>query len=292
LKRIVYTAALGRPEYAEMALGLARSLSYCGDETERAIVTDIRGYDWERHFTYVLPVEQPLEWVFFSKLDLLKRTDADQVLWVDSDCLAFRPVKEIFDWCAGKGFAAPGFPAREGAYYGEVLKHLDRHGLAELPKVTAGLLYYERSRETEKFIEQVYEYGRNYESLGFERRTAKLIPDEPCISLAMAKGGFGSLIPETTQFIHSAAGLVGKLTLDVARNRCEFACLQETVRYFRPAIFHAWRYKDFSVYWRQLKRLRMLEEYADTHESMYMPASARLVRSVQRRLLRLGKSKR
>lgn len=270
-----------------MALGLARSLNYCGDETERVIVTDIPGYDWEKYFDYVLPVESALEWIFFAKLDLLRRTDADQVLWIDSDCLAFQQVGPIFDHCAGLGFAAPGFLQKTGEFYGDVAGHLERHGVCSFPKITAGLLYYERCPETEKFIDQIMDLGRHYPALGFERRTPRLIPDEPCIALAMAKLQYGTLLPETTNFIHSAAGLVGKLTLDVRRNRCEFTCNQESVRYFRPRIFHAWRYKDFMIYWRQLDRLKKMEAYGDSHDSMYMPRVKRLARSLQRRLLRL-----
>jgi len=274
-----------------MALGLARSLRFCGDETERVVVTDIPGYDWGKYFHTVLPVESALEWIFFTKLDLLRRTDADQVLWIDSDCLAFQTLDPIFDYCAGHGFAAPGFMERRGEYYGDVQAHLERFGIDAIPKITAGLLYYERSAATEKFIDQVMEYGRHYPALGFERRTPRLIPDEPCISLAMAKNNYGMLIPETTNFIHSAAGLVGKLTLDVQHNKCEFTCHQETIRYFRPRIFHAWRYKDYMVYWKQLDRLKKLEAYANSHCSMHMPRGARLLRSLQRRILRLTRTR-
>lgn len=287
MKRLICTAAIGKPAFAEMALGLARSLDYSCDCTERAIITDIPGYDWGRYFQHVLSPDRPLEWIFFAKLDLLKRSDADQVLWVDSDCLAFQPLDPIFNFCAGKGFAVPGFPQTSGSYYGDIERHIERHQIEALPRVTAGMIYYERRPETESFIEQVMDYGRVYDSLGFERRSPALLPDEPCIALAMAKSGYGVLLPETLNFIHSAAGLVGRLTLDVARRRCEFACLQESLRYFRPILFHAWRYKDFLIYWRQLDRLKRLEAYADSHAPMHMSTGSRLLRSLNRKLLRL-----
>ena len=128
-----------------MALGLARSLQYCGDNTPRAIVTDLKGFDWERYFDYVLPVERPLEEVFFGKMDLLDRTEADEVLWVDSDCLAFRPLAEVFDYCKGKDFAIPGFSVNSGEFYGEVAPILRKQQIESIPKVTAGLIYYERT---------------------------------------------------------------------------------------------------------------------------------------------------
>jgi hypothetical protein len=270
-----------------MALGLARSLNYCGDNTPRAIVTDIKGLDWSRYFDYVLPVERPLDQVFFGKLDLLNRTDADAVLWIDSDCLTFRPLDEVFEYCRGLDFAVPGFCVSQGEYYGKVPDILARHNLSDIPKVTAGLIYYERTDAAKSLIDQVDRYGSTFDSLGFTRRSKSLIPDEPAIALAMAKTGIGSLIPESTQFIHSAAGLVGKLWLDVRRSKCEYTCNQEQIGFFRPAIFHAWRYKDYLVYWRQLKDLQRLEKYSDTHGSMHLPITSRWSRSIQRRILKI-----
>ncbi|HVL38859.1 MAG TPA: hypothetical protein VM328_05655 [Fimbriimonadaceae bacterium] len=283
MKRILYTLAVGKPKFAEMAMGLGRSLSLIGDDTERVVVTDQGGYDWHRYFKQVLEPEDPLEWIFFSKLTALARTDADQVLFVDGDSLAFKRLGPIFDYCAGSGFAVQGIMQSDGDWYGDLASHCRRHDVDALPRFNGGMIYYERG--SEPFIEKCYEYGRRAVELGFQRDDP-LIPDEPCIALAMVKERYGLLVPETMDFTNTAVGLVGKLRMDVLRGECRYVCRRYDLRYVEPTIFHASRYGSFLVYWRQLARLEALERYEDRHGYGYMSPWQKLRRSLERRYLR------
>jgi hypothetical protein len=106
--------------------------------------------------------------------------------------------------------------------------------------------------------------------------------------LAMIKlGRFDYLIPQEKQFQHSAAGLVGKLYLDVLKNECKFISRQRYCEFYEPILFHAWRYKDFLIYWRQLENLKKLERFEDEHPTLYMPRWVKWSRSLQRKILRL-----
>ena len=100
-------------------------------------------------------------------------------------------------------------------------------------------------------------------------------------------GRFDYLIPPEHQFQHSAAGLVGKLHLDVLKNECKFISRQRHCEFIEPILFHAWRYKDFLVYWKQLDALEALEKFEDAHPTMYMPKWMKWSRSIQRRLLKM-----
>jgi hypothetical protein len=286
MKRIVYMQAVGKPRFAEMALGLARSLSLIGDDTPRVIVTDQKGFPWGRYFDKVLEPVHPVEWIFFSRLDALERTDADQIITIDGDCLAFKRLAPIFDYCRGKGFVVQGHHTSEGYWYADIAETCRKFNVPSLGRFNGGLMYYERSPETKKFLEKVFEYGKQFDELGFKRKT-KLIPDEPVIGLAMATERFGHVASEEMDFHNSAVGLIGKLRMDVMKNECRFVCRRHAVRYVEPYVFHAHFYSKFFIYWKQLKKLEQLEKYEDRHGFGYMSTAHKLRRSIERRWLKL-----
>jgi hypothetical protein len=302
MKRIVYTLALGKPKFAECAIGLARSLKLIGDTTERVLVTDLEGQPWGRYFDRVLPyhpiptqiaekfpdrqLAHPLEWIFFNKLTALERTDADQVLFIDADSLAFRRLDPIFDYCQGRGLTVSGRWVTEGSWYGDVGEHCRRHGILALGQFNGGLIYYERTPECQEFISEVMDYGARAAELGFQRDDP-LIPDEPCIALAMAQRRCGHLAPDEADWSNTAVGLVGQLKLDVLRNECAYVCRRYQARFVRPYIFHAARYISFRIYWRQLAALESLERFELRRGFGYMSPAHKLRRSIERRYLKL-----
>lgn len=286
MSRIVFTLAVGKRKFGECAIGLGRSLKLIGDTTRRVVITDQMDLPWADSFDEVLAPEDPLPWIFFSKLTALKRTDADQVLFIDSDCLVFRRVEAIFDYCQGRGLCVQGELSRTGSWYGDIAKHCLVHGVDALPQFNGGLIYYERTPECEAFIETCYDYGCRAKELGF-LRDDPLIPDEPCIALAMAQTEKGHLIPDSMDFQNSATGLIGKLEMDVRRNRCRFLCRRFGVRVVSPYIFHASRYINFQIYWQQLRHLEWLEGYEKRHGFGYMSPGHKLRRSLEKRILKL-----
>lgn len=285
VKRIVYAVAVGSPKFGEMAMGLGRSLKLIGDETRRVLVTDIPGFAWKRVYDEVLPPSGPRS--ALDKLFACERTDADQVLSIDVDMLAFRRLDPIFDWCNGRAFAVQGYLTAEGSFHRQPIpKVLAQYGVKEMPQFNGGLAYYERGPEWDAMLAQMRRAEANYGDLGFEGfRGGK--SEEVCMLDAMLKVGHYHLMPPSLQFQHSAAGLVGKLHLDVLTNRCEFIARQRTVEFVRPFLFHAWRYKDFRVYWRELRKLKRLERYEDTHPSMWISRPERWKRSLHTRWQKL-----
>jgi hypothetical protein len=283
MKRIVYTIAVGNRKFAECALGLGRSLKLIGDSTRRVVLSDLMDQPWDRCFDEVIPYQGDRKWIFFDKLTALKFTDADQVLFIDSDTLAFKRLEPIFEAGNGKSFCVQGEWVREGHWYADVAGTCREHGIDALAQFNGGMIYYERSAAD--FIDELYAYGSRAVELGFQRDDP-LIPDEPCIGLAMAKTGYGTLWPDHVDFQNSATGLIGKLELDVLRGRCGFLCRRYGVRYVEPILFHASRYINFLTYWRQLDQLRWLEEYELKHGFGYMTPGHKFSRSIQKRLIK------
>lgn len=287
-KRIVYAVARGKPRFAEMAMGLGRSLKLIGDTTPRVIVTDIEGYDWKRYFDVVLQVSGSRS--ALDKLTALERTDADEILAIDVDMLAFKRLDPIFDYCQGKSFAVQGHWETEGVFHGLPVKEIfSKYGIDRMPRFNGGMAYYERHPDFEEFLKAMRDVEANYDTYGFDPFVrGQHASEEVCMLLAMIKlNRYEHLIPQEKQFQHSAAGLVGKLHLNILKNECRYISRQRFCEYYEPILFHAWRYKDFLVYWRQLDSLKKLEAFEDKHPTLYMSRWVKLSRSLQRRILKM-----
>jgi len=287
-ERIVFTVARGKPKFAEMAMGLGRSLKLIGDTNRRVVMTDIQGYDWKRYFHDVIAPTGPRS--ALDKLTALEVTEADQVLSIDVDMLAFKRLDPIFETCAGRPFAVQGYLSGKYGFHKLSMEEMTaRYGVTEIPRFNGGLAYYERGQEMADLLTTMRQVEANYDSYGFDPFVrGQHASEEVCMLVAMIESGnFDYLIPNELQFQMSAAGLVGKLHLDVLKNECRFVQRQESCEFGQPYLFHAWRFKDFLIYWRQLEKLKALEQFEDRHPPMYMSRLTKLNRSVQRRILKL-----
>jgi len=290
LKRIIFTVATGPDKYAEMAMGLGRSLKLIGDTTPRVVVTDNKNYEWSRYFDQVLEPEASSAGVFFTKYTALERTDADQVLFIDSDCLVFKRLDAIFDLCTGAGVAVQGRWETEGVWYEKSIAQLrDEFKIERLARLNSGVVFYERGPEFDSVLAKTRELAERYPSMGMEIFRGK-VPDEPCLSLAMATTGHGMILPLELNLNESGVGLIGKLQLDVRTGTCKFLSGNPYVRLVEPYVFHAHYFSKLRVYWRELERLKKLEAYRDRHGARHMSRWIRLRRSFERRYLKwIGK---
>ncbi|MBC8064847.1 MAG: hypothetical protein H7Y17_08460 [Chlorobia bacterium] len=285
MKRLMFTVARGKPRYAEMAMGLGRSLSLIGDETPRAVLTDIEGYDWAKYFDFVWKPTEPRS--ALDKLFAIQFGEFDAVYAIDGDCLAFKRLDPVFAHCRAMPLAVQGTWQTEGKWHGaEVASVLAKENLAKLPKFNGGALYYEKGPDFDRLLESMRDIEGNYADTGFGdfRGNAS---EEVCVALAMMRTGIGQVISDDTDFMNTGAGIIGKLHLDVTSNTCRFLSRKQKVRYVEPYVFHASEYCNFSTYWRQLDLLKRLEKYEDTHRPGYRSRWFKFRRSLARRLLKL-----
>jgi hypothetical protein len=285
LDRVMFCVATGKPRYGEMAMGLGRSLSLIGDETPRAIVTDIRDFDWKRYFDYVFEPKAPR--AALDKLFALDYLDAKAVYALDVDCLGFKRLGQVFEHCQGMPFAVQGEWQTEGKWHGADVKDvLAKHNLVRLPKFNGGALYYEASYSYNTLLARMKEIEAGYADTGFGdfRGNAS---EEVCVALAMMQTGIGEVIPDDTNFMNTGSGIIGKLHMDVRSNTCRFLSRKSRVRYVEPFVFHASEYCNFSIYWRQLTFLKQLEKYEDRTRPGYRSRWFKIRRSIERRYLKL-----
>jgi hypothetical protein len=287
VERLVFTLAFGKPRFAEMALGLGRSLKLIGDTTPRAVLTDLDDYPWERSFDIVIRRSVPKEDLWWSKLYALEHTDAKRVLFLDGDSLAFKRLDPIFDAFAGALFGVQGVLQTHGEWYGpDISEVCAKAGVPAMVQFNGGLMYYERGPELDRLVAEAKAVAADSARYGW--RLSRGVPaDEVCLSLAMARTGIGRHVPDEADFSNSGVGLIGKLDMDVTRARCAYVCRRHNLQRVEPYVFHAHFYSKFLIYWRQLRRLRDLEEYETRHPFGYMSPGHKLRRSLEKRILKI-----
>lgn len=285
VSRLVFTVARGKPRYAEMAMGLGRSLALIGDPTPRAVLTDVPGYDWKRYFDHV--IEPPGPRSALDKLLALELSDAEHVVSIDGDCLAFRRLDPIFAATADLPLGVQGVRTSKGNWHGAPLEEvLPRLGFPAVTKFNGGLVTYTRDDEFTSILAEARAVEADYANAGFAdfRGNAS---EEICVALAMARRGYERLIPNDADFMSTAPGAIGRVRMNVLRGECQFVSRMETVRRIEPILFHAASMVNFTLYWRQLESLKRLERYADRHPPGYRSRLWKLRRSVERRWLKL-----
>ena len=284
-KRIVFTSAFGHPRFARMALGLGRSLRLIGDTTHRVVMTDMRDMPWEPAFDQVLYCNVPKDDLYWSKFYALNLTDADEILYVDSDSLAFKRLDPVFDYFEGSPFGVQGTVLSSGLWWGkERAQVCQEENVSGLCRINAGLLYYTRTPEFDRILAEAKTLGARYQQGGWQLSLG--VPsEEVCLSVAMAKLDLGRIAPDEMDFHNPAMGLIGKLNMDVRKGECRFLSRELKVRLVEPNLFHAWRYKFYLIYWRQLKRLEALERYEKNRVMGHMTYWQRTQRSIEKRIL-------
>jgi len=267
-----------------MALGLARSLALVGDTTPRGLITDMDDPRFGRWFQQIArpPTGIP---TYLQKLQALQVLDAESALFIDADSLAFGRLDPIWETCSGSPVAVQGYRQSKGHWYGHLEEVLPGLGLEWLPRFNGGLIYYERSDEFEKVRMEAARVAASYLETGLELFRGQ-VPDEPCLSIAMARTEIGTLLPDELDFMNTPVGLVGRLRLDVMKNECLFLKRGRRMRLIRPIVFHAAKYVNNTAYWRQLAILEWLDRYEQAHPYGYMSPTHKLRRSVERRLLK------
>ena len=284
--RVFFTLAFGAKKFGHMAMGLGRSLKLIGDPTPRAVLTDIDDFPWENVFDIVIRESVPKEDIWWAKLYARDRIDAKSILFLDGDALAFKRLDPIFRAGEGGVFGVQGPWRSEGEWYGpDISEVCAKAGVKAMPQFNGGLMYYEPGAQLEELIAEAKDVSANAAKYGW--RLARGVPvDEVCLSLAMARTGIGRVFRESTNFQNSGVGLIGRLDLDVMKNRCRYVCRRYDVQFVEPRIFHAHFYSKFLIYWRQLRALEKLEQYELKHPYGYMSPWQKLERSVQRRLVK------
>lgn len=259
--RIMFTVARGAEKYGRMGMALGRSLQLIEDQTPRVVLTDLDQFDWSRYFHKV--IRPPSNRTALDKLLALDLTDAEEVVSLDCDCLAFQRLNPIFEYDQSSDFAVQGFHQSTGLWHGAKVEDIgEKFHRESIPRFNGGMIYYRRSENARNLIARARAMEADYRNLGFVdfRGNAS---EEVCVALAMLETGFGSVWPDETDFMSTGVGMVGRPRVDILSGECNYLAKREGIRFIRPIVFHAARYVNFMFYWRQVRTLEWLEKIED-----------------------------
>lgn len=271
-KTIILTFATGQRNYLISAGALGSSLRLHHSTTTRVLITDVleKNPDEKELIEYVfdeiIPPPSPKFKHWFIKLCALEHTDADRILFIDSDCLAVQNVDRILEELRGNDFAVMGRWRTAGQWYGDFESVMKRFGLSKVPSFNGGFMYYERNERTAKLIERILELAADYDSLGLKRNFGEVV-DEVCIAIAMEELQIGTVIPESKMYSVTPWNKLQPVELDVLAGRCSMVTAVKQPFIQLPAIYHTAMGKWDLKYWREVRRVRkVMHRYLSNRE--------------------------
>ncbi|MEH1974504.1 MAG: hypothetical protein V7L02_15115 [Nostoc sp.] len=253
----VITYAYGAPYYIEMAKSLARSLRLHSPNIPRAIVTDNqKDRELSELFDYVIPLQKQYGSNMIQKLHLYDYSPFDRTLYIDSDCLAVRDIKFIFDAFRGRNFSVPGdiyLQAGDKDTFIDVDDILNQFDLKKLPHFNGGLYYFEQSNTAKAVFETALELLRDWKKLGIAEVRGDGPNDERIVAIAMMLHS-QTLFEDNGQMMRTPIGLRGSLDVDTITGKSTFQKYNKVVS---PALVHfACVWAEHPIYYREVSKLK------------------------------------
>ncbi|MEO7931658.1 MAG: hypothetical protein ABIT76_00720 [Chthoniobacterales bacterium] len=192
MKREVFTLALGKSLYVEMALNLARSFRLWNSNTDIAfrLVTD-----WEGELPASLSFVEiqkasvaELGEGFSSKLKLDRLCRADRSLFIDADCLCVGSLESVFETFEGTPVGVVGRPVTGGEWFGNLDSILPKLGIDSIPKFNGGVYYVKKGGLATTIFDTSRALEPRYDEIGLVRLRERP-NDELLIALALGEHG-------------------------------------------------------------------------------------------------------
>lgn len=218
--RAVLTIATTDVRYLRLAENLARSFKlWNGDSGLRFIIaTDLSE-----------PLSSDLNWVevrrfefgsigmgYVSKLNLDWIADEGETLFIDADCLIFKPIMPVFEAFAGCDVSAYGSPIDKGEWFGDVRAYLNELGLRRAWQFNSGIYYLRKGDMATSVFKCARELAGRYDKLGLQRLHGKCA-DEVIMSLAMSLHDLNCLHNDNNWIMAEFQGRHFAIELDILK---------------------------------------------------------------------------
>ena len=190
-KRSIVTVAVGKPYYLKLALNLMRSflLWHKNSELEFLLLTDNTAYFGEFANQPKVTIKKlnvsESEKSFTSKFLLINHVEAEQNLFIDCDCLIYKPLDSIFDRMDFCDFTAIGKNQTEGTFFCDIPATIKRFGIESIPTFVGSIYFFKNNDIARNIFAKAIELKAAYDELGFVRLRNKE-NEEPLFAVAMA----------------------------------------------------------------------------------------------------------
>ncbi len=218
----VFTIAVGKPMYLEMAFALARSFKIwhresdlrfflATDASRTALPKDLQDLD-------IIPIRPGQFGVGFSpKLHLDKIAPGERSLFVDADCLCVGSLEPAFKLFQGNAVSVIGREISCGEWFGDVGEVCSMFYVHAIPRFNGGVYYLERGDLCSKVYETARMLEPRYDEIGFVRLRGHA-NDEVLLSLAMAIHQ-QKPVPEQGDIMNSLMAGPGGVEVDVFKGK-------------------------------------------------------------------------
>lgn len=185
----VITIATSKSVYVNYAVNLANSFLYWHPKNNIRfyLFTDLAHVvpNYLKEKINVVQIEpESLGEGFSSKLYLDQLAPVGQTLFIDSDCLVFGDLTNIFEKFKGKQVSVVGNYISDGEWFGDIKKICNAFNVPHLPKFNGGIYYLEKGEIANQIYEQARQIEKKYDEIGFVRLRNKP-NDEVIMALAM-----------------------------------------------------------------------------------------------------------
>ena len=253
----ILTMGFGKPQYIEMAKSLARSLMVHDPDVPRALVTDSTDPELRALFTDMIEYRPEYGSNVRQKMYLDCYSPFSRTLFIDSDCLALRPLTAMWTAFEKVPFGVCGvrrLTRGESDEFLDVDFILNRFGLECLPKFNGGIYYFDNSNESHALFTTARELLNDAKALNFSDFRSDGPADEALYSVAMAMHG----LTVTDPGIHgmwTPINATGPITIDVPKGVCRF---EKQSRLLTPDIVHFATITDSFTYLQECLKLECL----------------------------------
>jgi len=188
-KHSVITFATNQLTYVKFALNCAQSILLHND-IPVFIVSNLDfsiPAKFKDHVFIIPPKPGHLLLGIGMKLHIDEYLQTEHTLFIDSDCICFDNLGDIFTACAGMDVSVAGNIVKAGSWCGEPLARVvkEHWGLDELIRFNGGLYYIKKSGTAHRIFDKAREIAVDYDKYGFDRIKNKWINEEPTLSIAM-----------------------------------------------------------------------------------------------------------
>jgi hypothetical protein len=222
-QRAIFTIAIGRTIYLQMAKALARSVALWNPPATLPfyLITDARciSLPEDLQFISLIPINSGQYGNGFTpKLHLDRFAPAVCSLFIDADCLCAGSLDPAFCAFQGRAVATIGAEIATGEWGGaDVARVCEQLKIPALPRFNGGVYYLEKREMTTQIFETARALLPKYRELGFEflRGAAN---EEMLVSVAMALHGQKPITEDGT-IMNSLLAAPGGIEIDVFKGR-------------------------------------------------------------------------
>lgn len=259
------TVATGKEEYYQLAANLLRSYHlFCNNPLPFAILADQKNA-YTDEFDDVIVFPDGASHSYLDKLSLGEYLPYDINIFIDSDCLAFGDLNQLFDYFED---------ANDFSCFGRVLPLNDKTGwfeyenLGKLQKKVSyvvglhgGIYYMRKGDMCRKIFEDAKSFVPDYPKFKFKGRF-NTPGDEPLVALSMAVNGCHP-IPFVLEAICCYWEHLDHMTIDLSKG---MARVEEEPKYNAVLVHWGTRYTRQLEYQKQIELMRIREEAGENQQ--------------------------